>query len=82
MAFRKVFICCEPLLEDLIDIDSAGISLVVAGGESAKNARRADMRWVESLLNQCKVQNVHFSGSLGEAMVKSVSLKEKVKPAI
>lgn len=53
-------ICCEPLLEDLGDIDLRGISLVVGGGESGKKARRSDIRWVESLLNQCKIQNTHF----------------------
>ncbi len=53
-------ICCEPLLEDLGDVDLAGIRLVVAGGESGNKARRADVRWVESLLNQCEIQAVHF----------------------
>jgi len=53
-------ICCEPLLKDLGDIDLTGISLVVAGGESGKDARRTDIRWVESLQHQCKKQNSHF----------------------
>lgn len=53
-------ICCEPLLEDLDELDLTGISLVVGGGESGKNARRTDIRWVESLLKQCEKQNVHF----------------------
>lgn len=53
-------ICCEPLLEDLGNIDLAEIRLVVAGGESGKDARRADISWVESLRNQCEIQNVHF----------------------
>jgi protein gp37 len=37
-----------------------GISLVVAGGESGKIARRADISWVESLIHQCETQNVHL----------------------
>lgn len=53
-------ICCEPLLEDLGEIDLTGISLVVGGGERGKHARRTDIGWVESLLSQCKRQNVHF----------------------
>ena len=53
-------ICCEPLLEELGDIDLTGICLVVAGGESGKNARRAELAWVESLLHQCEPQGVHF----------------------
>ena len=53
-------ICCEPLLEELTDINLKEISLVVAGGESGKNARRADITWVESLRNSCAKQDVHF----------------------
>ena len=53
-------ICCEPLLEDLGSIDLSGIRLVVGGGESGKNARRADIDWVESLQKQCETQGVHF----------------------
>jgi protein gp37 len=53
-------ICYEPLREDLGNIDLTGVSLVVAGGESSKYTRRADITWVESLLNQCKIQNIHF----------------------
>ncbi len=53
-------ICCEPLLEDLEGIDLTGIRLVVGGGESGNSARRTDIVWVESLLNQCKDQNAHF----------------------
>ena len=53
-------ICCEPLLEDLGEVDLTGIDLVVGGGESGKNARKSDLRWVESLRDQCMLQNVHF----------------------
>ena len=53
-------ICCEPLLEDLGDIDLTGIRLVVGGGESGKNARRTDIGWVESLLHQCRKRKTHF----------------------
>ena len=57
---KNKHICCEPLLEDLGDFDLTGVSLVVAGGESGKNARRADISWVESLIHQCETQNVHL----------------------
>ena len=53
-------ICCEPLLEEFVNVDLAGIDLVVAGGESGKKARRADISWVESLRRQCERQDVHF----------------------
>lgn len=57
---KNKHICCEPLLEDLGNIDLTGISLVVAGGESGKNARKAELSWVENLHHQCQAQNVHF----------------------
>ncbi|MGL5202769.1 DUF5131 family protein [Cetobacterium sp.] len=67
---KKKHICCEPLLEDLGHIDLSQISFVIGGGESAIKARRTQLSWVESLQNQCMVQNVHFYwkqwGSYGE----------------
>lgn len=57
---RNKHICVEPLLEDLGEIDLSQIRLVIAGGESGKHARRAELSWVESLQQQCKAQNVHF----------------------
>jgi protein gp37 len=53
-------ICCEPLLEDLGNIDLMQVKLVVGGGESGPNARRAHLSWVESLQRQCQTQNVYF----------------------
>ncbi len=53
-------ICCEPLLEDLGNINLKGIRLVVGGGESGKEARRTDISWVESLRQQCEIQGAHF----------------------
>jgi len=53
-------ICCEPLLEDLGAIDLTQIQWVVGGGESGPNARPAKLSWVESLLHQCEIQNVHL----------------------
>ena len=53
-------LCCEPLLEDLGEMNLEQIRLVVAGGESGNNARRTQLSWVESLRHQCGVQGVHF----------------------
>ena len=53
-------ICCEPLLEDLGAIDLTQMKWVVGGGESGPNARPAKLSWVESLLHQCEIQNVHL----------------------
>lgn len=57
---KNKHICCEPLLEDLGDVDLTDISLVVGGGESGKNARKTDIKWVESLFRQCEKYNSHF----------------------
>ncbi|WP_038173769.1 DUF5131 family protein [Vibrio pacinii] len=53
-------ICCEPLLEDLGNIDLTGVRLVVGGGESSQNARRTSLAWVESLRDQCEQYKAHF----------------------
>lgn len=53
-------ICCEPLLEDLGNIDLSHVALVVGGGESGSNARRTEVRWAESLVEQCQSQGVHL----------------------
>jgi protein gp37 len=57
---KNKHICCEPLLEDLGELDLSGIRLVVGGGESGPKARRAQPEWVESLRDQCLAQNVHL----------------------
>lgn len=57
---RNKHICCEPLLEDLGDIDLSQINLVVGGGESGPKARRTELSWVEPLVHQCQRQGVHF----------------------
>jgi protein gp37 len=53
-------ICCEPLLEDLGNIDLSQNRLVVAGGESGRNARKTQIDGLESLHRQCLAQSVHF----------------------
>ena len=58
---KNKHICCEPLLEDLGVIDLTQISLVVGGGENAReSARKTELSWVESLQSQCQRQGVHF----------------------
>lgn len=55
---KNKHICCEPLLEDLGNLNLSGVRLVVGGGESGPKARRTELGWVESLLFQCTAQNV------------------------
>ncbi|WP_368411282.1 DUF5131 family protein [Paludisphaera mucosa] len=54
------FLSVEPLLEDLGDVDLAGIAWMIVGGESGHGARPMAPEWVESLRDQCAAQGVRF----------------------
>lgn len=54
------FLSCEPLLEDLGDVDLSGIDWVIAGGESGREARPMDPEWARRLRAQCAEQSVPF----------------------
>lgn len=54
------FLSCEPLLEDLGELDLTGIDWVICGGESGKNARPLHPDWVRNIQRQCQEQNVPF----------------------
>ncbi len=54
------FLSCEPLLEDLGELDLKGIDWVIVGGESGKDARPMHPDWVRNIQRQCKEQNVGF----------------------
>jgi protein gp37 len=54
------FLSCEPLLEDLGNIDLTNIHWVIVGGESGANARPMQVSWVENIQEQCRQQNVQF----------------------
>ena len=54
------FLSIEPLLEDLGEIDLAGISWVIVGGESGPHARPMKREWVTSILDQCEAKRVPF----------------------
>lgn len=58
--FAVKFLSCEPLLEDLGELDLTGIDWVIVGGESGKNARPMHPDWVRNICRQCKEQNVPF----------------------
>lgn len=58
---RLRFLSCEPLLEDLGDLDLSGIGWVISGGESGPNARWLNADWVRGIDAQCRKQSVpHF----------------------
>lgn len=52
------FLSIEPLLEDLGEINLAGIQWVILGGESGSGFRRMDKVWADSVIAQCREQNV------------------------
>jgi len=54
------FISCEPLLEDLGNIDLTNIDWIIVGGESGMKARPMRPEWVRSIFNQAKEQDVAF----------------------
>jgi protein gp37 len=54
------FLSVEPLLEDLGEINIAGISWVIVGGESGPGARPMKKDWVISIRDQCKAAGVPF----------------------
>lgn len=54
------FLICEPLLEDLGELDLRGIGWVIVGGESGAKARPMKEEWVLNIRRQCEEQGVPF----------------------
>lgn len=52
------FLSCEPLLEDLGDLDLTGIDWVLVGGESGRKARPFAFEWARRIVYQCREQGV------------------------
>lgn len=54
------FLSCEPLLGPLPRLDVAGISWVIAGGESGPGARPMRAEWVREIRDECQQADVPF----------------------
>lgn len=54
------FLSIEPLLEDLGELDLAGIDQVIAGAESGHGARPMHEDWVRNIRNQATAQGAKF----------------------
>ena len=54
------FLSLEPLLEDLGEMDLAGIDWVIVGGESGPSARPMHPDWARSIRDQCQAAGVAF----------------------
>lgn len=57
---RIRFLSVEPLLEDVGELNLAGIHWVIVGGESGAKARPMKEEWAESVRLQCDEQDVAF----------------------
>ena len=54
------FLSCEPLLEDLGDMNLDGIDWVIVGGESGPKARPMKLEWVTNVMHQVEGQGAAF----------------------
>lgn len=52
------FLSCEPLLEDLGELDLTGIHWCIIGGESGTDARPCNIDWIRSIVRQCRAAHV------------------------
>jgi len=54
------FLSLEPLLDDLGELDLAGIAWVIVGGESGPGARPMAIEWVRNVKEQCIDEKIPF----------------------
>lgn len=68
------FLSCEPLLEDLGELDLKGINWVIVGGESGPLARPMQSEWLRNVKRQADAAHIAFFfkqwGTWGEDGVK------------
>lgn len=54
------FLSCEPLIEDLGEMDLRGIDWIIVGGESGPKARPMLLEWVVNIKQQVEQQGAAF----------------------
>lgn len=54
------FLSCEPLIEDLGELDLRNIDWVIVGGESGPQARPMKREWINSIQEQAEIQGAVF----------------------
>lgn len=54
------FLSCEPLVEDLGELNMTGIDWVIVGGESGSQARPMQESWVLNIRKQVEEQDIRF----------------------
>ena len=60
LAAAKRFVCYEPALGSLGEVDLSGLDWVICGGETGPHARPMHPDWVRSLRDQCQSAGVPF----------------------
>lgn len=68
------FLSCEPLLEDLGQLNLVGIGWVIVGSESGPGAREMKEEWVRSIRDQCLEARVPFFFKQASVEGKKVAL--------
>ena len=68
------FLSCEPLIEDLGEMDLTGINWVIVGGESGMQARLIKEDWIIRIKDQCEQHHIAFffkqGGTWGQDGIK------------
>ena len=54
------FLSCEPLIEDLGEINLKGVDWVIVGGESGPKARPMQLDWIMNIKQQVELQEAAF----------------------
>jgi len=54
------FLSCEPLLNDLKELNLKNIDWIIVGGESGQKSRPIEKKWVENIQVQAKENNIPF----------------------
>lgn len=54
------FLSCEPLIEDLGELNLEGIDWIIVGGESGPKARPMLLEWIVNIKQQVEQQNAAF----------------------
>ncbi len=54
------FLSLEPLLGPIISLDVVGFDWIIVGGESGRNARPLDPKWVKDIRDRCREAGIPF----------------------